>query len=267
MEHKWKVGDRAGVKWIASTCGQCEFCLNGTDECHCPSQKNSGFSAPGTFQQFVVADGRYTTRIPEGVTDEEAGPIMCGGVTAYTACKRSLVRPGQWIVLPGAGGGLGHFAVQYAKAMVRYTPQCFSVVLTFFQGMRVIAVDGGSEKEALCKRLGAEAFIDFQTCKDIPAEVMKLTTHGAHGVIVTAASKEGYAAAPMMLRPGGRMVAVGLPKDPNVIAGAPPLMLALKRLDIVGSVVGTLKDVEEALDFTARGLVQVSEFDSIKKLR
>ena len=66
----------------------------------------------------MIADGRYTTRIPEGVTDEEAGPIMCGGVTAYTACKRSLVKPGQWIVLPGAGGGLGHFAVQYAKAMV-----------------------------------------------------------------------------------------------------------------------------------------------------
>ena len=124
--------------------------------------------------------------------------------------------------------------------------------------MRVIAVDGGSDKEALCKRLGAEAFIDFQTCKDIPGEVMKLTTYGAHGVIVTAATKEGYASGPAMLRPGGRLVAVGLPKDPTVVAGAPPLMLALKRLDIVGSVVGTLKDVEEALDFTARGLVHVS---------
>jgi threonine dehydrogenase-like Zn-dependent dehydrogenase len=81
-------------------------------------------------QQYCIADGKYTTRIPEGVTDEEAGPIMCGGVTAYTACKRSAVKPGQWIILPGAGGGLGHFAVQYAKAM----------------GMRVIAIDGGDEK-------------------------------------------------------------------------------------------------------------------------
>lgn len=107
-----------GVKWIASTCGSCEFCLNGTDECHCPNQKNSGYSVPGTFQQYVLADGRYTSHLPDGVKDEEAGPIMCGGVTAYTACKRSGVRPGQWIVIPGAGGGLGHFAVQYAKAMV-----------------------------------------------------------------------------------------------------------------------------------------------------
>lgn len=104
----WKVGDRAGVKWVVSVCRNCEFCTNGTDELHCPSQKNSGFSAPGTFQEYVVTDGRYCTRIPEGVTDEEAGPIMCGGVTAYTACKRSAVKPGQWMVVIGAGGGLGH---------------------------------------------------------------------------------------------------------------------------------------------------------------
>lgn len=172
---------------------------------------------------------------------------MCGGVTAYTACKRSGVRPGQWIVLPGAGGGLGHLAVQYAKAM----------------GMRIIAIDGGEEKGKLCKKLGAEHYLDFTTSKDLPTEVMDITTHGAHGVIVTAATKEGYAVAPHFLRPGGTVVVVGLPKDETVIAGAPPILLALKRLSIVGSVTGTLKDVEEALDFTARGLVHVSVAFSI----
>lgn len=126
------------------------------------------------------------------------------------------------------------------------------------QGMRVIAVDGGDAKRDLCKKLGAEVFIDFQTTKDIAAEVMKITTYGAHGVLVTAASAAAYAQAPNLLRPGGSVVAVGLPKDPTVIAGAPPIQLALKKLRIVGSVVGTLKDVEEALDFTARDLVHVS---------
>lgn len=101
MHHKWKVGDRAGIKWVWSTCGECEFCTNGTDELHCPNQRNSGFTAPGTFQQYAVSDGRYTTRLPDGVSDEEAGPIMCGGVTAYVACKRSAVKPGQWIVRDG----------------------------------------------------------------------------------------------------------------------------------------------------------------------
>lgn len=77
MENIWKVGDRAGIKWIASTCGLCEFCLSdGPEEVHCINQTNSGFTAEGTFQEYVVADGRYTSHIPEGVSDEEAGPIM-----------------------------------------------------------------------------------------------------------------------------------------------------------------------------------------------
>ncbi|SPJ73962.1 related to ADH5 - alcohol dehydrogenase V [Fusarium torulosum] len=240
MDKRWKIGDRAGIKWIASTCGECDFCRVGSDEVHCPHQTNSGFSAAGTFQEYVVADGRYTSRIPDGVLDEEAGPIMCGGVTAYTACKRSGVTPGQWIVLPGAGGGIGHFAIQYAKAM----------------GMRVIAIDGGDEKRELCLKLGAEVYIDFKTTKDIPAEVLKITKYGAHGVIVTAATRAAYETAPNYLRPNGTVVAVGLPQDPTIIAGAPPMAVALRRLKIVGSVTGSMKDVEEALDFTARGLVR-----------
>ncbi|KAM0558124.1 hypothetical protein ACHAPJ_005291 [Fusarium lateritium] len=239
MEKRWKIGDRAGVKWIASTCGECDFCRVGSDEVHCPNQINSGFSIAGTFQEYVLADGRYTSRIPEGVSDEEAGPIMCGGVTAYTACKRSMVSPGQWMVISGAGGGIGHFAIQYAKAM----------------GMRVIAIDGGEHKRELCLKLGAEVYIDFQATKDIPAEVLKLTKYGAHGVLVTAATRAAYETAPNYLRPNGTIVAGGMPPDPTVIAGAPPIAVALRRLKIVGSVTGSLKDVEEALDFTSRDLV------------
>jgi len=126
---------------------------------------------------------------------------------------------------PLADRDAGHFGTQYAKAM----------------GMRVIAVDGGEEKAKLCKDLGAEQYIDFTQVKDIAAEVMKITTYGAQGVIVFAATKEGYGIAPSLLRPGGTVVAVGLPPDPTVLAGAPPIMLALKRLNIVGSVTGTLK--------------------------
>ncbi|KAK3073094.1 hypothetical protein LTR53_005622 [Teratosphaeriaceae sp. CCFEE 6253] len=239
VDSLWTLGDRVGVKWVVSVCRECEFCTNGQDELQCGKQLNSGFTAPGTFQEYCLTDGRYATRIPEGVTDEEAGPIMCGGVTAYTACKRSAVRPGQFLVAIGAGGGLGHFGVQYAKAM----------------GMRVIAVDGGSEKEKLCKSLGAEEYIDFVETKDIGAKVMEITKYGAHGVIVFAAAAQSYQIAPSLLRPGGTMVSVGLPTDPSVLAGAPPFLMALKRINIVGSVTGTLKDVEEALDFTARDLV------------
>ena len=120
---------------------------------------------------------------------------------------------------------LGHLAVQYAKAM----------------GMRVIAIDGGDAKADLCKKLGAEEYLDYTKTKDLAAEVTRITTYGAHAVIVFAASREAYASGPGFLRPGGTLVAVGLPKETDIIAGAPPLMLALKRLQIVGSVTGTLK--------------------------
>lgn len=209
VEDIWKVGDRAGVKWVVSVCRNCEFCTNGTDELHCPKQLNSGFSAAGTFQEYCLTDGHYATRIPEGVLDEEAGPIMCGGVTAYTACRRSTVRPGQWLVILGAGGGLGHFGVQYAKAM----------------GVRIIAIDGGSDKAKLCKELGAEQFIDYTQVKDIPAKVTEITTYGAHGVIVFAATKSSYEMAPNLCRPGGTVVAVGLPVSPDVVCGAPPIQM------------------------------------------
>lgn len=167
---------------------------------------------------------------------------MCGGVTAYVACKRSAVRPGQWIVISGAGGGLGHLGVQYAKAM----------------GMRVIAVDGGEEKGKLCKDLGAEEYLDFTAVSDMAAEVMRITKYGAHGVVVFAASKESYASAPGFLRPGGTVVSVGLPADPTVVAGAPPIMMAMKRLNVVGSVTGTLKVCSVVVLFVSTRLTHLT---------
>ncbi|KAH7021894.1 alcohol dehydrogenase [Ilyonectria destructans] len=239
VSNLWKVGDRAGVKWIESTCGVCEMCSNGLDEVHCLSAVHHAVEVAGTFQEYCVTDGSYATRIPEGVTDEEAGPIMCGGFSAYAACKRSAVRPGQWIVILGGGGGVGHFALQYAKAM----------------GMRVIAVDGGKEKEQMCRKLGAEEFIDYRECKNTAAEVMRITTYGAHGALVAAPTQEAYATAPLMLRPRGTMVALALPKDPSIIAGMSAVLVSGLRLNIVGSLVGTKKEADEALDFTVRGLV------------
>ncbi len=101
------------------------------------------------------------------------------------------------MVIMGAGGGLGHMAIQYAKVM----------------GMRVIAIDGGAEKEKLCLSLGAEHFIDYTSIGDIGAEVVRITTYGAHAVAVFATAKQSYATAPFLLRPGGIVVAVGIPAD------------------------------------------------------
>ncbi|VUC33526.1 unnamed protein product [Clonostachys rosea] len=242
MKGRWNIGDRAGVKWIASVCGKCDFCQDG-EEVHCLNQTNSGFTAPGTFQRYCVADGQCTTKIPDTITDQEAAPILCGGVTAYAACKKSGVRPGGWIVIPGAGGGLGHLAVQYAHAM----------------GMRVIAVDTGERKRQLCLDLGADAFIDFATTEDTVGEVKKLTKHGAHGVLVIASSKEAFTTAPKFLRPKGTVVVIGLPVDTSVVMGVPPGQMTQMELRVVGSFAAIKKEVEEAFDLSIRGLPIVSE--------
>lgn len=110
-------------------------------------------------------------------------------------------------------------------------------------GMRVIGVDGGEDKAALCTSLGVEAFFDFTQETDIPARVMELTTYGAHGVLVFAATKQAYSSAPAYLRVGGAVIAVGLPKDTSAIAGASPLVVAGKRLRCV-----KLVDTDDSAD-------------------
>ncbi|KAI1015767.1 hypothetical protein LB505_011993 [Fusarium chuoi] len=133
----WKVKDRAGVKCVGLTCGMCEMCTNGLDEAHCPEAVHQAVDVAGTFQEYCVADGHCNNKIPDGVKDGEVGPIMCGGFSAYAACKRATVKRGEWLVVLGAGGVVGHFALQYAKAM----------------GIKVIAVDKGKGKEEICHRL------------------------------------------------------------------------------------------------------------------
>jgi propanol-preferring alcohol dehydrogenase len=103
------------------------------------------------------------------VSDYVAGPIMCSASTAYSSIKESKLRPGQWAVFPGGGGGVGIQGVQLAVAM----------------GLRVVVVDTGEERRALCKKYGAEHFVDFKEVEDTAAEVVKLTNGGAHAVFVT----------------------------------------------------------------------------------
>ena len=181
-------------------------------------------------------------------------------MTAYSGVKRAKLRAGQWIVISGAGGGLGHLALQYAKVMVVMVSghKFLPCMADTSQGLRVIAIDEGQAKEELCKKLGAEAFIDFGKVKDISAEVKRITSHGAHGVVVTAYVRDAYEIAASLLRPNGTLVVVGLPHDASIKVSETPSNLAFGCLNIAGSLVGTFKEVDECLDFTARGLVHVS---------
>jgi propanol-preferring alcohol dehydrogenase len=230
-----KEGDRVGIAWLHSACGHCEFCLSGW-ETLCPEQKNSGYSVDGSFAQYAVARADFLGRIPENLSFIDAAPILCAGVTTYKGLKETGTRAGQWVVISGVGG-LGHVAVQYAKAM----------------GLHVAAVDLGPEKMALAKKLGAEITIDAKT-QDPPAEIQK-QIGGAHGVLVTAVSTIAFKQAIGMLRHGGTCVLNGLPPGEFPIS---IFDVVLNRYTIRGSIVGTRMDLEEALRFAAEGKVRAT---------
>ena len=218
-----ELGDRVGVKWISSACLSCEACLDG-DESRCAKRKVSGFKNPGTFQQYLCSDARYVTPIPEGVDSAKAAPLLCAGVTVYVALQKADLKPGQWVALSGAGGGLGSLAIQYAKTM----------------GLHVLAIDHTS-KEAFCKKLGADAFVDFikfggdDDDAGLAEEAKRLTGGGAHAILVNNSSAKAYDQALDLLRYGGTLVCVGLPEgSASPVGGAIPSNMIMNKLTIKG---------------------------------
>ncbi|WEW60069.1 zinc-dependent alcohol dehydrogenase [Emydomyces testavorans] len=222
-------------------------CREGTDAC-CEKSKVSGYYTPGTFQQYVLGPANYVTPIPDSLPSDAAAPMLCAGITVYSALKRSRARPGNWVVISGAGGGLGHIATQLASRGL---------------GHRVIGIDHGSKRDLVLKS-GAEHFLDITEFpsddhgKALSDRVAALIGGmGAHAVIVCAASNAAYAQALKLLRVNGVMVCVGVPEnDPVPIATAFPTTMVVNQLSIVGSAVGTRQEAIEALDFAARGIIK-----------
>jgi propanol-preferring alcohol dehydrogenase len=227
-----QVGQLVGNAWLFSACGECEFCTTGW-ETLCERQQNSGYSVDGSFGQYMLVDAAYAALIPDGADPVEVAPILCAGVTVYKGLKMTEARPGQWVVISGIGG-LGHIAVQYARAM----------------GLRVAAVDIDDDKLALATRHGAELVVNART--QDPVEVIQTATGGAHGVLVTAVHPDAFGQAIHMSRRGGTIVFNGLPPGDFP---ASIFEVVLKGLTVRGSIVGTRQDMVEALDFYARGQI------------
>ncbi|AKC86767.1 alcohol dehydrogenase AdhP [Pseudoxanthomonas suwonensis] len=227
-----KEGDRVGIPWLYSACGYCEHCLGGW-ETLCEAQQNTGYSVNGGFAQYALANANYAGHLPAQVGFVEVAPILCAGVTVYKGLKVTDTKPGDWVVISGIGG-LGHMAVQYARAM----------------GLNVAAVDVDDAKLALASRLGAAVTVNALNTD--PAEFLKQEIGGAHGALVTAVSPRAFEQALGMLRRGGTMSLVGLPPGgfPLDIFG-----MVLNGITVRGSIVGTRLDLQESLEFAAQGKV------------
>lgn len=231
-----KEGDPVGVAWLHDTCGCCEYCVGGW-ETLCETQHNTGYGVDGAFAEYVIAAAPYVARLPERPDFAALAPILCAGVTTYKGIKETETKAGEWIAISGIGG-LGHLAVQYAKAM----------------GLQVVALDVSADKLALARTLGVEVAIDANA-PDAAAQVIRETGGGAHGVLVTAVSPAAFSQALNLVRRKGTISLVGLP--PGSFA-TPIFEVVLKRITIRGSIVGTRNDLAEALDFAVQGKVHAA---------
>jgi len=229
-----REGERVGVPWLFSACGHCEYCLSAW-ETVCASAQYGGYTQNGGFAEYILADPNYVAHIPAGLDPRQAAPIICAGITSYKGIKQASVRPGQWIVISGVGG-LGHLAVQYAKAM----------------GLRVCAVDTDDAKLAHATRLGADATVNAGL-GDAADAVKTITDGGAHGVLITAPSLSAFEQGVAMTRKLGTCVLVGLPPGEFPI---PLFDVVANCITVRGSFVGNRQDMAEALAFAAAGQVR-----------
>ena len=227
-----KEGDRVGIPWLHSACGYCPYCRTGW-ETLCADQKNSGYSVNGSFAEYALADPNYVGRVPAQLGDGAAAPVLCAGITVYKGLKETEVKPGEWVAISGIGG-LGHMAVQYAKAM----------------GMHVAAIDIHPDKLALAQSLGADLALDGRD-QGMVADFQR-EHGGAHGVLVTAVSPKAFEQAYGLLRSHGTMAMVGLPPGKFCM---PIFDTVLKRITVRGSIVGTRQDLDEALELAGEGKV------------
>lgn len=228
-----KEGDRVGVPWLHTACGHCEHCMGGW-ETLCDHQQMTGYTVNGGYAEYVLADPGYVGHLPAALDFAPAAPVLCAGVTVYKGLKVLDCKPGDWVAISGIGG-LGHMAVQYAKAM----------------GFHVIAVDVSEDKLKLARELGAELCLNAAT-QDPVAEVQK-HLRGAHGVLVTAVSRGAFAQGLGMLHKRGTMSLVGLPPGSFEL---PIFDVVLNAKTVRGSIVGTRLDLMEALQFAGDGKVR-----------
>jgi len=230
-----KEGDRVGVPWLYSACGHCEHCLAGW-ETLCEQQQNGGYSVNGGFAEYVIGDPDYVGHLPANVGFVEIAPVLCAGVTVYKGLKVTDAKPGDWVAISGIGG-LGHMAVQYAKAM----------------GFNVAAVDVADDKLELARRLGATVTVNARNAD--PAAFLKKEIGGAHGVLVTAVSPKAFEQALGMLRRGGTVALNGLPPGSFPL---PIFDMVLNGITVRGSIVGTRLDLQESLQFAGEGKVKAT---------
>jgi D-arabinose 1-dehydrogenase-like Zn-dependent alcohol dehydrogenase len=222
----WKKGQRAGVGWHGGHDGTCVSCRRG-DFRNCKNLKVAGISYDGGYQQYMLAPVEALTAIPEGLTDVEAAPLLCAGITTYNALRHSGAMPGDLVAVLGVGG-LGHLGIQFAHKF----------------GYKVAAIGRGVESAALAKKLGASVYIDNKVTNPVQA-LQELG--GAQLILGTAPSSKAMSDVIDGLGPNGKLMVVGVESQPIEVT---PVQLVAGSRTIQGWASGTPADAEDTLRFS-----------------
>jgi D-arabinose 1-dehydrogenase-like Zn-dependent alcohol dehydrogenase len=222
---EWKKGQRVGVGWHGGQDGTCLSCRRG-DFRNCRNLKIPGISYDGGYQQYMVAPVEALAAIPENLSDAEAAPLLCAGITTFNALRHSGALPGDVVAVQGIGG-LGHLGIQFANKF----------------GYKVAAIGRGSENEALAKKLGASVYIDS---KSINAAEALQKMGGAQVILATAPSSKAMSELIDGLGPNGKLMVVGVTTDPIEVT---PVQLVSACRTIQGWASGTPADSEDTLRF------------------
>jgi D-arabinose 1-dehydrogenase-like Zn-dependent alcohol dehydrogenase len=222
---EWQKGQRVGVGWHGGHDGTCLQCRRG-DFRNCQNLKIPGISYDGGYQQYMVAPVEALVAIPESLSDVEAAPLLCAGITMYNALRHSGAMPGDLVALLGIGG-LGHLGIQFASKF----------------GYKVAAIGRGPENAALAKKLGASVYIDSKSTNAAEA-LQKLG--GAQVILATAPSSKAMSEIFDGLGPNGKLIVIGVAFDPIEVT---PVQLVSGSRSIQGWASGTSADEEETLRF------------------
>jgi len=219
------VGDRVAVGWFGGCCYHCDPCRKGLF-IHCANGKVPSWHYPGGYAESVTVPSSALARIPSGLSDVEAAPMGCAGVTTYNALRHTRALPGDRVAILGVCG-LGHLGVQFARAM----------------GFETIAIARGTGKAEDARKLGAPHYID-STRGDVAEALQALG--GAAVVLGTAGNSQAMADTVGGLLPRGELITIGVTADPLPIS---PVQLITPGLSVVGHPSGTAKEIEETMHF------------------
>ena len=210
----WGVGQRVGVGFLGGSCGHCEYCRDG-DLVNCINQGFTGVQQDGGYAEVMIAKASGLMAVPNDLSSVDAAPLLCAGLTTFSALRNSPARAGDLVAVFGVGG-LGHLAVQYARRM----------------GFEVVAIDRGGDKAELSKKLGAHHYID-SSASDVAKALQ--ARGGAAVVLATASGGKAVAAALGGLRRGGVVISLGATDEPIELSASD---LLFKQLGVDGALNG-----------------------------